>query len=167
MDKFTIIPRIPLPAVFFGTFLLVILSIFLGYKIGVYQKKRYGGKEKTPMGTVVGATLGLLAFMLAFTFGITAARFDARKQLVLDDVNAIGTLFLRTDFLVEPYRTEIRKLLRDYVHLRTEWIDHPEKLEEDLTLSEEIQNKVWSRAVEAVAKTTNREITPNFYKIAQ
>jgi hypothetical protein len=167
MDKFTIIPRIPLPAVFFGTFLLVILSIFLGYKIGVYQRKRYGGKEETPVGTVVGATLGLLAFMLAFTFGITAARFDARKQLVLDDVNAIGTLFLRTDFLVEPYRTEIRKLLRDYVHLRTEWIDHPEKLEEDLTLSEEIQNKVWSRAVEAVAKTTNREITPNFYKIAQ
>ncbi|MFI5322916.1 MAG: hypothetical protein ACHQ6U_05165 [Thermodesulfobacteriota bacterium] len=108
---------------------------------------------------MVGSTLGLLAFMLAFTFGITASRFDTRKQLLLDEVNAIGTAFLRTDFLVEPYRTEIRKLFRDYVDLRPKWVNEPEKLEELVAELEEIQDKIWSRAVEAVNHTPNQEIT--------
>ena len=45
--------------------------------------------------------LGLLAFILAFTFGAATSRFDDKKQLLLDEVNAIGTTFLRTDFLSE------------------------------------------------------------------
>ena len=83
------------------------MSIFLGYRIGSYHRKHSDNKDDAPIGSVVGATLGLLAFMLAFTFGISASRFDMRKQLLLDEVNAIGTEFLRTDFLVEP---SVRKL---------------------------------------------------------
>jgi hypothetical protein len=44
---------------------------------------------------LVGATLGLLAFILAFTFGLAAARFDTRRQVVLDEANAIGPTYLR------------------------------------------------------------------------
>ncbi len=64
-------------------------------------------------GSVIAVSLGLLAFMLAFTFGIAANRFDTRKQLVLDEINAIGTTYLRANTLPEPPRTKIRKLLRD------------------------------------------------------
>lgn len=162
MNIFTLVPRIPLWAVFFGAFFIVILSIYLGYLIGANNRKRYGEKEEGPIGPVVGATLGLLAFMLAFTFGITASRFDTRKELLLDEVNAIGTAFLRTDFLVEPYRTEIRGLFRDYVDIRTAWLKAPERLPELITESQEIQDKLWARAVEAVAKTPNQEITSSF-----
>jgi uncharacterized protein YqgC (DUF456 family) len=48
-------------------FFLVVLSIWLGYKIGAYNRKRFGDGEEGPLGSVVGATLGLLAFMPAFT----------------------------------------------------------------------------------------------------
>ena len=162
MDIIANTPRIPLWAVFTGMFLLVILSIFLGYRVGGYHKRHSDGGAEAPIGSIVGATLGLLAFLLAFTFGITAARFDTRKQLLLDEVNAIGTAFLRTDFLVEPYRTEIRKLFRDYVDIRTAWVKDPERLGDLLTKSVEIQDKMWSQAVEAVAKTPNQEITSSF-----
>jgi hypothetical protein len=159
MHTLNIIPQIPLWAAFFGTFILVVLSIFLGYKIGAYYRKHYGEKEEGPLGSVVGATLGLLAFMLAFTFGLTANRYDMRKEILLDEVNAIGTAFLRTDFLVEPYHTQIRELYRDYVDLSTSWINYPERLEEVIAESEVIQDKIWSLSVEAVAKTPNQEIT--------
>lgn len=162
MDISTLTPQIPLWAVFLGSFLLVIVSIFLGHRIGCYQKRHSDGRGDAPIGSIVGATLGLLAFMLAFTFGITASRFDTRKELLLDEVNAIGTAFLRTDFLVEPYRTEIRKLFRDYVDIRTAWLAQPEKLQELLIESEEIQGKLWSHAVQAVAETPNQEITSSF-----
>jgi hypothetical protein len=117
------------------------------------------GIPEGPIGSVVGATLGLLAFMLAFTFGITASRFDTRKQLLLDEVNAIERAFLQTDFLVEPYRTELRKLFREYVDIRTVIDKEPERLGEVLTKSEEIHDELWSRSVEAVANTPNTDIT--------
>lgn len=162
MDTFELVPRIPLEAVFPGTFILVVLSILLGYRIGAYYRRRYGEKEEGPIGSVVGATLGLLAFLLAFTFGLTANRYDSRKEVLLDEVNAIGTAFLRTDFLVEPYRTQIRRLFRDYVDLRTTWIKAPEKLQGLIAESETIQDKIWSLSVEAVAKTPNQEITSSY-----
>ncbi|MFI5322917.1 MAG: resistance to Congo red protein [Thermodesulfobacteriota bacterium] len=40
MDTISLIPRVSLWAVFFGTFFLVILSIFLCYRISVYNAKR-------------------------------------------------------------------------------------------------------------------------------
>jgi hypothetical protein len=162
MEANTLAPQIPLWGVLIGIFLLVLLSIFLGYRMGSYHRKHSDGGGDAPIGSVVGATLGLLAFMLAFTFGITASRFDTRKQLLLDEVNAIGTAFLRTDFLVEPYRTDIKKFFRDYVDIRTQWIKDPEMLPELLAESEEIQGELWSRSVEAVAKTPNQEITSSF-----
>jgi hypothetical protein len=162
MEIFDLIPRLPLWAVFLGTFFVVVLSILLGYKIGAHNRKRYGEKEEGPIGSVVGATLGLLAFMLAFTFGLTANRYDTRKEILLDEVNAIGTAFLRTDFLVEPYRTQIRGLFRDYVDLRTSWIKEPERIQDMIAESEVIQDKIWSLSVEAVAKTPNQEITSSY-----
>jgi len=48
---------------------------------------------------MIAAILGLLAFRLAFTFGVAASRFDTRRELVLDEANAIGTTFLRAALL--------------------------------------------------------------------
>ncbi len=162
MNALNLVPQIPLWAVFLGTFILVVLSILIGDRVGAYYRKRYGEREEGPIGSVVGATLGLLAFLLAFTFGLTANRYDSRKEILLDEVNAIGTAFLRTDFLVEPYRTEIRGLFRDYVDLHTAWMKEPEKLQELIAESEAIQDKIWSLSVEAVAKTPNQEITSTY-----
>jgi hypothetical protein len=78
-----------------------------------------GQTRENPTGLLVGSTLGLLAFILAFTFGLAAARFDTRRQVVLDEANAIGTIYLRAGMLPER-REEIRTLLRNYVNTRLE-----------------------------------------------
>jgi hypothetical protein len=102
--------------------------------------------------TIVGATLALLGFILAFTFGFTASRFDSRKQLLLDEVNSIGTTFLRAGFLPEPHCTEVRNLIRKYVDLRIELVANPEKVKSIIDQSVILQDEMWRHA-EAVAIT--------------
>jgi hypothetical protein len=102
--------------------------------------------------TIVGATLALLGFILAFTFGFTASRFDSRKQLLLDEVNSIGTTYLRAGFLTEPHCTEVRDLIRKYVDLRIELVANPEKVKSILDQSVVLQDEMWKHA-EAVAMT--------------
>ena len=103
------------------------------------------------MGAIVGATLGLLAFMLAFTFGLAASRFD--ELLVLDESNAIGTAYLRAGLLPEPQRSGLRKLLKDYVELRLNGIGI-KNIEQALSESSGLHRALWSLATEVAAKDT-------------
>src|SRR4026207_1784346 len=127
----TVLDVLPLWGVFFAVLVLVLAAIEGGYRLGNYRHRQSGGEKEAPVGAMVGATLGLLAFMLAFTFGMAASRFDTRKQLVLDEANAIGTTYLRTAMLPER-RDEIRALLRSYVDARLEAVRPGQVAEEIL-----------------------------------
>ncbi|HEY4078680.1 MAG TPA: hypothetical protein VGM26_17265 [Rhizomicrobium sp.] len=72
--------------------------------------KRSEGQE----GYIVSAVLGLLALLLGFTFSLATDRFEARRLLVLEESNAIGTAFLRSQLLGEPHRTRLSDLLIEY-----------------------------------------------------
>jgi hypothetical protein len=60
---------LPLWGLFLAILLLVLLSVEAGYRLGTYRRRRSAEEKEAPVGAMVGATLGLLAFMLAFTFG--------------------------------------------------------------------------------------------------
>jgi len=136
---------LPLWGLFMAILLVVLVSVECGYRLGKYRRRRHEEEKEAPLGTMVGATLGLLAFILAFTFGLAAARFDTRRQVLLDEANAIGTTYLRADMLPEG-RGEIRTLLRDYVGTRLEAI-RSGNVEEGIRRSEDIQQRVWMQAV--------------------
>jgi hypothetical protein len=79
------------------------------------RSRKVSPKEGTELGhlnAVVGAVLGLVALILAFTFNITLTRFDARKQYLLQEVNAIETTWLRAGLISEPRSSEVKDLLR-------------------------------------------------------
>lgn len=69
-------------------------------------------------GYIVSGVLGLLALMLGFTLAMAVERFEQRRQLVLEDANAIGTAYLRAQLLGEPHRTRISRLLVEYTDNR-------------------------------------------------
>jgi hypothetical protein len=136
---------LPLWGVFVATLLLVLLSVEAGYRFGRYRRGRSEKEKEAPIGEMVGAMLGLLAFMLAFTFGLAAARFDSRRQALLDETNAIGTSYLRAGLLPEPYRTEVRKLLREYVEVRLEAVRSGD-VKPAVRRSEELHGLLWAQA---------------------
>jgi len=142
----------PLWIIFAATVAIIVLSIYFGIFISGVRRKSSTAEDDFPVNTIVGATLALLGFILAFTFGFTASRFDSRKQLLLDDVNSIGTTFLRAGFLPEPHCTEVRNLIRNYVDLRIELSAHPENLKSIIEQSTRLQDEMWKHA-EAVTNT--------------
>jgi len=99
---------------------IALLSIEVGWRLGMSRKRHADREKKAPLDAAVGATIGLLAFLLAFTFGMAAARYDNRRMVVLDEAKAIGTTYLRADFLSDAGRDESRRLLREYLVLRSE-----------------------------------------------
>lgn len=128
------------------TVLLVLSATWVGYQFSLARKKRFGHEPEGPVNTVVGALMGLLAFILAFTFGVTTNKFDSRKELLLNEVTAIETLHLRAGLLPEPHKSEVRKLVKEYVHLRVELIHHPDKLDDIIAGSENIHRELWKHA---------------------
>lgn len=133
----------------------VFLSIMIGFGLGSFNRNRRKNVKEVKLGSIIGAMLGLLAFILAFTFGAATSRFDAKKQLLLDEVNAIGTTFLRTDFLAESERAEAKKLLKKYVDIRVDVLKNPKQLPQIILESEEIQSKLWSQVSSAPNKETD------------
>ena len=108
----------PLAMVFAAMVVMAMLAIEFGFLIGKTNRKKFRDEQVTPIATVVGAVLAMMAFVIAFTFGSANTRFDARKAALLDDVTAIQTAYLRANLIPEPHRTTVRSLLRDYVQAR-------------------------------------------------
>ena len=81
---------LPLWAFFLAVLLFVFGAVEGGYRLGRYRRNRAENEKDAPVGSMAGATLGLLAFMLAFTFGLAASRFDVRRQVLLDEANHTG-----------------------------------------------------------------------------
>lgn len=62
-------------------------------------------------GYVVGTVYTLLGLLIGFTFALAVDRYEARRQLVIQDANAIEELYLRAQLLDEPHRTRFSNLL--------------------------------------------------------
>src|SRR5262245_40131997 len=134
---------IPIWELFLGTAAIVLLALEAGYRLGRHRSASAEHEKEASTGTMVGATLGLLAFLLAFTFNMASSRYDARRQAFLAEVTAIGTAYVRADVLPEPYRGETRDLFRRYVDLRLETLNKQD-IEEILHKSMDIQRRLWS-----------------------
>jgi hypothetical protein len=136
---------------FFIPLFVVLTPIILGQRYGIWRIKKIENLQPGSVGSVVGAAFGLLAFMLAFTFQIAAGRYDARKELLLEEVTNIRTTWLRAGVVPEPFRSDIRKLLVEYVDLRIDVANDRSKLSSAMSRSQQILGKFWE-SVEILAE---------------
>ncbi len=101
-------------------FAFILGALRLGVVVGDRLKRKETAASKSQANTVQGSLLGLLALLLGFTFSLSLGRFDQRSIEVVNEANAIGTAWLRTDLLDDQARVEARVLLRRYAELRLE-----------------------------------------------
>ena len=124
-------------------FLAVLLPLLIGQRFGVAARKKSDEVPHTQVNTVVVTAFGLLALMIAFTFQIAASRYEARKQLLMDEVTKIRTTYLRAGLIPEPYRTNTKSLLIEYVDDRLQVAYDLEALGRALNRSEQILDTLW------------------------
>lgn len=100
------------------------------------------------METAVAAVLGLLAFMLGFTFSLTWSKFANRNSLGIQHSKAITLSYLRAGLIPEKQKLEIRKLLREYIEILLDIQNS--NLETSLLRINEIHLAMW-RETESLA----------------
>jgi hypothetical protein len=109
--------------------------------------------HRESVGVVQGTLLGLVGLLLAFGLTMAVGRYDARRSLVVEESNHIGTTFLRAQMLAEPSRTTSLELLRAYVDAAIDLADQvpgTDRFNEDVTQIDELQRQLWAAAGDAV-----------------
>lgn len=138
-----------------GLFAAMLAFLEIGRRIGV-RGAALDEEARTGVGVVEGAIFALLGLLIAFTFSGAATRFDERRSLIIDEVNAIGTAYLRVDLVPAPEQEGIRDLLRRYLDARIATYDAMpdiEAAEREYARSGEIQKEIWARATAATTGT--------------
>lgn len=156
----TAMGALPVWAVFAATLLLVAAAIEAGYRLGRVARVRSEDEKEAPVSAIAATILALLAFIMAFTFGIVADRYDARKALVREEANAIRTAWARSDFLPEPDRGEAARLLRAYLEGRLSAVRSYDmaRLRAAVLESGRIQRQLWDMAVVNARKDMNSDV---------
>lgn len=106
-----------------GVLAVLSLANEVGFRVG----RTLGQDEPEPSRNVSNAikasVIGLVAFLLGFAFSISSTRHEVRRQVVLDEANAAGTLHLRAGLLPAPERDRVRAALGRFVATRLELFD--------------------------------------------
>src|SRR5262249_42024548 len=98
---------------------LVSLVIFLvglselAWRIGLAGTRKKTETDKDS-GTVRSAVLALLGLLLGFSFAIAASRHEARRELLVEEANSIGTTARRAELLPQPHASNVVRFLREY-----------------------------------------------------
>jgi len=109
--------------VFFICVIACLAIIELGFRLGRKHRRASDDAAKSHIGALQTALLGLLALLLGFTFAMSVTRFETRKNLVLEEANAIGNAYWRSQLLPPAAREPIAKLLLDYTTTALEFSD--------------------------------------------
>jgi len=144
--------------VFLVFFALMLGATEVGFRLGRKSELQTPDKTKSLVSTVEAAMLGFLGLLLGFTMSMAVSRFEARKQLVLEEANAIGTSSLRAALLPAPEGPDIGNLLRQYINVRVQdgtMDEDPTQLDRSHTQSLRLQNEFWTRAVAYGQKDPN------------
>ena len=143
----------PLQLIFAVSLALILAASEFGHWLG----QRAGERHNENITTLEASMLGLLALMISFTFAMALTRFDARRDAVLNEANAIGTTALRARLLPSPHSSDCLALLRDYVKVRldiTRRVPSNAELNEAIARSNAIQEALWQQAKAMAAKDT-------------
>jgi hypothetical protein len=130
----------------------------VGFRVKGMPKPGSEGVERANVAVILGAVLTLLSLMLGFTYAMSQTRYETRRQLIVDEANAIGTTYLWAKALEEPSSSQIQELLRQYMAFRVEIGKitdlSPEKIREVAIRARNLHSLIWSHA--AVLARENR-----------
>jgi hypothetical protein len=143
------------PAAFSSALFLVLIMV---EEIGIHLRQRMPARIDEVRHEQITAsrdTVGvLLSLLLGFTLAMALERFDHRKELVVDEANAITRTSLRAQTLPEPVRSQAIELLRQYVDARLAYASTAmsgQELDTMVERTKQLQRRLWDHST-AVAR---------------
>ena len=139
-------------------FIGMLLMDFAGFKLRLNRNKKNITDTHTGLGPAEGALLGLLSLLLAFTFNLSASRYDARRQTIIDEANNIGTAILRTQLYPDSTRDYLKTDFKKYVEARIKYYEtgnDEEKTQAALSNSSLISQRIWNNVAALSQKPEN------------
>lgn len=110
-------------AILVGLLLLgMVATVEIGLRVGQRYGQRTWSNAQDIHTALTGATLALLGLMLAFTFSMSAERFDARKTLIVTEAATIQAVRNNLDYLAPQPRGQARQLLHFYTGKRVAFL---------------------------------------------
>ncbi len=135
-----------------GLFVGMLILLETGRRIAITRKQLDPESPPGGFGAIDGAVYGLMGLLIAFTFSGAAARFEARRHLIIEETNAIGTAYLRLDLLPAAAQPALREDFRRYLDARLEAyrkIPDLPAVRVELARANVLQAKIWAAAVAA------------------
>ena len=128
----------------------LVVCLEIGYRIAVRRVKTIPHAFEG-FGAIEAAVFGIFGLLLSLSFFGAATRLDARRQLIVNEANAIATAYTRIDLLPNAEQPEVRHLFREYLDERiriSESSDETQALAE-MSRGTELRQAIWSRGVSA------------------
>jgi hypothetical protein len=135
-----------------GLFVGMLTLLEVGRRIGLRQMARDPAGAHTGLSVIDSAVFTLLGLIVAFTFSGAASRFDTRRQLIVEEANAIGTAYLRVALLPPDTQPALRDSFRRYLDTRLAVYQKLPDLaaaQEELAKANTQQGDIWRQAVTA------------------
>jgi hypothetical protein len=110
--------QLPLGVIFVLATIGQLAFIEIGFRYGVSQQGKGRKAQLAQVRAIMGASLGLLAFMLAFTFSSAQQHFEERTRAYMLEVSAIDSAYRGADLLSDDHRVQAQDLLRHFADLR-------------------------------------------------
>jgi hypothetical protein len=147
----------------FAVFCLMMVLMEAGRWLGIRQRKLDLEGATAGIGTVDGAVFGLLGLLLAFTFAGAASRYHEKRQLIVQETNAIGTAYLRIELLPASAQPALRGDFRSYLDSRIRFYrnlgEDPAAAKREFDLYSGMQSKIWSEALAACRELGSPAVT--------
>ena len=141
-------------ALFVLTVILFLVVIEVGWRLGSRHRRAADEATKSHITALQSALLGLLALLLGFTFAMAVSRFDTRKSLVLEESNAIGKAYWRSQLIPEAHRARLAQQLKQYVAARLDFHlagNDKARLDAANATSLRLEQEIWKSAGNAQA----------------
>jgi hypothetical protein len=136
-----------------GMFLAILVMLEVGRRIGMRHHAKDPENAGKGLGPLEGAVLGLMGLLIAFTFSGAGSRFDARRKLIVQETNAIGTAYLRLALLPAATQPPLREYFRQYLDERLAFYQNVPHdgatLKAAKARTDALQAQIWSQAIEA------------------
>jgi ABC-type multidrug transport system fused ATPase/permease subunit len=159
--------HIPLGLVMLMSVLIQVLFIEIGFRYGKTKQGKPYKAQMAQVRAIMGASLGLLAFMLAFSFNMAQQHFEQRTQAYMLEVSAIDSAYRGADLIGTEQKLQARELLRHFAKLRLQTTQAAKEADMDAVVemireSERIHDMLWALAEGAMEGAGDHEDTGIF-----